>query len=81
MVTYECDDKFKKELKKLDNSRKPAAKKLIKKVIDRPTVGKPMRNFRKGTRELYLSPFRLSYHYDEENDFVLFLHIYHKKKQ
>lgn len=81
MVTYECDDKFKKKLKKLDNSRKPAAKKLIKKVIDRPTVGKPMRNFRKGTRELYLSPFRLSYHYDEENDFVLFLYIYHKKKQ
>lgn len=81
MVKIEFDDKFKKELKKLDNSRKPAAKKLIIKIIDRPTIGKPMRNLRKGTRELYLSPFRLSYYYDEKNEFVLFLHIYHKKKQ
>lgn len=81
MVTYDCDDKFKKEFKKLDNSRKPAVIKLIEKVIDRPTVGKPMKNIRKGTRELYLSPFRLSYHYNEEDDIVLFLHIYHKKKQ
>lgn len=40
-----------------------------------------MRNIRKGTRELYLSPWRLSYYYDEENDYVLFLAIYHKKKQ
>lgn len=33
MVTYDYEDKFKKELKKLDNSRKPAAMKLIKKVF------------------------------------------------
>lgn len=81
MVTFDCDDEFKKTFEKMDNSRKPAAKKQIKKILNNPKVGKPMRNIRKGTRELYLSPWRLSYYYDEENDYVLFLRIYHKKKQ
>lgn len=81
MVESDYTDKFKKQLKKLDNSRKPDVRKLIMKVIKRPEIGKPMKNFRKGTRELYLSPFRLSYSYDKEEDFVLFLSIYHKDKQ
>ena len=81
MVTFDCDDEFKKSLEKMDNFRKPAAKKHIIKILYNPKVGKPMRNIRKGTRELYLSPWRLSYYYDEENDYVLFLAIYHKKKQ
>ncbi len=40
-----------------------------------------MRNTRKGTRELYIKPFRLSYvYFKDENKIVLF-DLYHKKKQ
>ena len=31
-----------------------------------------MKHNRKGTREVYISPFRLSYVYDEQNDTLLF---------
>lgn len=35
--------------------------KKIAKVIKNPKIGKPMRNVRKGTREVRVKPFRLSY--------------------
>ena len=55
--------------------------KQIEKVIQKPEVGKPMRGFRKGTRELYVHPFRLSYAYLPNEDKIIILEIYHKKKQ
>jgi len=55
--------------------------KQIKKIKFNPEAGKPMRNIRKGTRELYISPFRLSYKYHVEKDIVEILDLYHKKKQ
>ena len=42
---------------------------------------KPMSYWRKGTRELYLKPFRLSYVYLLNEDKVYILDLYHKKKQ
>jgi len=51
---------------------------LIKKIIDNPEVSKPMRFGRKGTKEVYLPPFRLSYSYDKEQDILYLLDIYHK---
>ena len=53
----------------------------INKILADPEVGKPMRNERKGTRELYIKPFRLSYAYLKSEDSVLLLDLYHKKKQ
>lgn len=38
-----------------------------------------MRYARKGTREVYISPFRLSYKY--ENNVLTFLDLYHKDEQ
>lgn len=61
-------------LKKLDKSQ-------IIKVIEDPKIGKPLRNVRKGTREVYVKPYRLSYYFDEENDLIIFLDLYHKDKQ
>ena len=83
MVEYivDCDDTFKKIIRKLDQSMKIKAKKQIEKVIKNPLVGKPMRNVRKGTREVYVKPYRLSYYFDEENDLIIFLDFYHKDKQ
>ncbi len=36
---------------------------------------------RKGTREVYLLPFRLNYVYEKSKDFLIFLDIYHKDEQ
>ena len=79
--TIKYDKNFKKILKKLDKSIKDKAKKQIIKVIEDPKIGKPMRNVRKGTREVYVKPYRLSYYFDEENDLIIFLDLYHKDKQ
>ena len=89
MVEYDIkyDYKFKKIFKKLDNSYKVKVKKQIVKIIDDPYKGKPMRNVRKGTREVYVPPFRLSYQvfFTKEGDVEIchlnFLDLYHKDKQ
>lgn len=53
----------------------------IRKIICDPNVGKPMKNARKGTREVYIDSFRLSYCYFKDKEVLLFLRIYPKKKQ
>jgi len=40
-----------------------------------------MRNVRKGTREARVEPYRLSYHYNNKNNHIIFLDFYHKDKQ
>ena len=53
----------------------------VQKIIATPELGKPMRYARKGTRELYVSPFRLSYTYFKEENKIVFLDLYHKDDQ
>lgn len=55
--------------------------KQLKKIKENPGVGKPMMHDRKGTREVYINPFRLSYFFDMTNNLVYVLDLYHKKKQ
>lgn len=40
-----------------------------------------MRYGRKGTREVYIKPYRLSYVYTPEKNHILFVALYHKDKQ
>ena len=76
------DDKFKKFISKTkDNLFMLKIKKQIRKIIQNPEIGKPMRNVRKGTREIYVSPFRISYVFHKNKDTIEFLEVYHKKKQ
>jgi len=72
---------FLKQFRKLDNSLWERVEKLVAKIINEPEIGKPMQYNRKGTRELYLSSFRLSYSYDKLKDCLIFLDIYHKDEQ
>lgn len=58
------------------NTTKEQVKKQIKKVVE-----KPMMYDRKGTRELYIKPFRLSYIYGYEAKIAYILDLYHKDKQ
>ena len=82
MVRVIYDDNFKKIFSKIkDNSFLEKIKKQIKKIIENPEVGKPMRNVRKGTKEVYIKSFRLSYVFHKERNTIEFLDIYHKKKQ
>jgi len=82
MVEIRFDKKFTIIFSKIkDRLLKTKIKKQIKKISENPNIGKPMRHDRKGTRELYVSPFRLSYAYVVEKKIVYILDLYHKKKQ
>ena len=82
MVIVEFETLFEKTFKKIKNlSLKTKLKKQIKKIINNPEIGKPLKYNRKGTRELYVAPFRLSYAYIKEKDKIIFLDLYHKDKQ
>ena len=78
----EKTDEFVKLVKKIKNpALKERVQKQIAKVIENPEVGKPMRFARKGTREVYVSPFRLAYAYLKERDTIIFLGVCHKDEQ
>lgn len=75
-------DKFVEIVKKIkDNAFKEKLEKQIAKVTINPEIGKPMRFGRKGTREVYISPYRFSYVYIPEENKIIFLDLYHKDKQ
>ena len=56
-------------------------KKQIRKIIGNPEIGKPMQHARKGTREVYIGSFRLSYAYIKNENKLIFLDFYHKDEQ
>lgn len=82
MVSVEFGPRFEKRFKKIkDGSLKLPLKKQIEKLIENPEAGKPMRYARKGTRELYVAAFRLSYAYLQEEEKIVLLDLYHKDEQ
>jgi mRNA-degrading endonuclease RelE of RelBE toxin-antitoxin system len=82
MVNVDYDNKFKELLSKVkDKLFQTKIEKQIKKIVNDPEIGKPMRNVRKGTREVYIKPYRLSYAYLKNENLIIFLDIYHKDKQ
>lgn len=74
-------DNFKKAYQKLDNSIRIKLDKILLKIMENPEIGKPMMYTRKGTRELYVKPFRLSYFYDFNTQILCLLDFYHKDEQ
>ena len=82
MVTSDFGNEFEKSFKKIkDNSLKERLVKQISKILENPEIGKPMRYSRKGTREVYVPPFRLSYVYLKKENKVVFFDLYHKDLQ
>ncbi len=82
MVKIQYDPSFEKMFRKIsDENLKTRVKKQIQKIIENPEIGKPMRYTRKGTRETYIPPFRLSYAYFKNEDTIVFLDLYHKDEQ
>lgn len=82
MLNVDYDPSFLEVISKIrDPLMKERVKKQIGKVIANPEVGKPMMHSRKGTREIYISPFRLSYVYLQDANKLVFLDFYHKDEQ
>ena len=82
MVIVSFDPSFEKRIKKIKNKFLiDKVKKQITKIVQYPEIGKPMKNTRKGTREVYVSPFRLSYAYLKEENKIVILGFYHKDEQ
>ena len=82
MVNVDYDDVFQKRTDKIKVPfLRLKIKKQIVKIIGSPEIGKPMQYERKGTREVYVPPFRLSYAYSKEEDLIIFLDLYHKDEQ
>ena len=81
MVNVKPSEDFERILSKLDKSIRIKIDKLIDKIILNAEIGKPMMYGRKGTREVYVKPFRLSYSYDKNTDTLYLLDFYHKDEQ
>ncbi|MFA4826188.1 MAG: type II toxin-antitoxin system RelE/ParE family toxin [Methanoregula sp.] len=82
MVTVAYSPGFEKTIRKIqDHSIKERIKAQLIKIVNHPETGKPMRYCKKGTREVYIPPFRLSYIYTKQQDTVIFLSLYHKDEQ
>ncbi len=82
MLEVEHRPNFLKIIRRIkDDSVKGQIKKQIKKIIENPEIGKPMRYARKGTRELHIGYFRLSYTYLKSENKIIFLDLYHKSNQ
>ncbi|MBI1969841.1 type II toxin-antitoxin system RelE/ParE family toxin [Candidatus Woesearchaeota archaeon] len=82
MLTIDYEEDFLKVISKIKHQEvKEKIKKQIEKIIDNPEIGKPMRYNRKGTREVYIAPYRLAYAYIPSEHKLIFLEIYHKDEQ
>ena len=82
MLDIDHSPEFLKKIEKIkNNALKEKIKKQIAKIIEFPEIGKPMRYLRKGTRELRIQPFRISYAYLNQENKIVFLDLYHKDEQ
>ena len=82
MVEVIFEENFKKLFSKIkDPLTKEKIIKQITKIKENPYIGKPMKFSRKGTREIYIAPYRLSYRYDDVKKIVCILDFYHKDQQ
>ena len=82
MLTIEHSPHFLSLISKIkNNADEERVKKQIRKIIENPEIGKPMKYARKRTREVYVGSFRLSYVYLKEENKLIFLDLYHKDEQ
>ncbi len=82
MVISSFHPDFQKTFSKIrDRALKERIIKQFEKIRENPEIGKPMRYSRKGSREVYIPPFRLSYAFLKEENKIVFLALYHKDEQ
>ncbi len=69
--------RFIKDIKKLDSFLFEKIGKQIRKILENPEVGKPLK-YKRGERSLYLKPFRLIY--AVRGDELILLKFNHRTK-
>jgi len=77
MVRIIPSNTFKKNIKRLNQFDRSKIEKQIKKIIENPNVGKPLK-YKRGERTLYVKPFRLIY--AVRGDEIILLKFEHRKK-
>lgn len=80
-LIIEYNSNFQKIFSKLDKGIKIKVEKALIKIIENPEIGKPMRYARKGTGEIYIPPFRLSYAHLPGEKKIIILTLYPKDEQ
>ena len=79
MVKVTFSEGFEKSFKKLkDKTLKGRIIKQIKKIIENPLIGKPLRHDLRGERSLYIKPYRLIY--AVRKDEIILLRFLHREK-
>lgn len=82
MMNIDYSSDFQSLIRKIKNKDElDKVKKHIHKIVLNPEIGKPMKFGRKGTREVYIGSFRLSYAYLPEENKIILLDLYHKDEQ
>ncbi len=82
MVSVVTSKKFQEVLKKIKDSLfREKVLKHVEKIKNNPEIGKLMKYYRKGTREVYIHPFRLSYAYNIPENAIYLFDLYHKDEQ
>ena len=76
MVRITPSNTFKKNIKRLNQFDQDKLEKQIKKIIENPNVGKPLK-YKRGERSLYVKPFRLIYAVN--GDEIILLKFGHRK--
>ena len=76
MVKIIPSKEFIKDVKRLDSFLREKLEKQIKKIIENPGVGKPLK-YSRGERTLYVKPFRLIYAARGEE--IILLKFEHRK--
>jgi len=76
MVDVVYTEKFGREFRKVDHSVKEKAIKQIKKIIENPEIGKPLKYNLQGERTVYVKPFRVIYSFF--NNTIYFLRFEHR---
>ena len=77
MVKITPSKTFIKDIKNIDKFLKDRLEKQLRKLIDNPLVGKPLR-YKRGERTLYVKPFRLVYSVRGKE--MILLKFDHRKK-
>jgi mRNA-degrading endonuclease RelE of RelBE toxin-antitoxin system len=82
VLIIDYNNNFLKIINKIKNKDiKNKIKKQIKRIIENPEIGKPMKYQRKNTRELYFGSYRIAYSHIIDENKLVFLDIYHKDEQ
>jgi len=68
---------FEGEVKKLDGTTKNKVKKQIKKLVENPELGKPLKWSLKGNRVVRVPPYRLIYSFSKST--LVLLRLAHRK--